>query len=281
MDGDVTIIEPPGTAVAIDFQELWRHRELFWFLAWRDFRVRYKQTALGMSWAVVAPVVTALSFAFLFGYLGRLPTDGLPAAIYYLSGLTIWRCFSTALGSATNSLVANSALVTKVYVPRLILPAAAVVTRLIDFAIALGVLLGAMLLFSVVPAMTFLLAPAFALLALLTAFAVSLFASALNVHYRDVGQALPFVSQLWMFLSVLIPFSRLPESWGTMRYFYGLNPMGGIVEGFRWAVAHQAMNDGVEAPWTLLLIGTMVTVVLLLAGLWVFRRLERQFADMA
>ncbi|MCX7050173.1 MAG: ABC transporter permease [Candidatus Sumerlaeota bacterium] len=280
----LTVIEPPKGLIAINLAELWRYRELFSSLIWRDISVRYKQTLLGISWAVIGPVASTVIFTLIFGGLAHLKTDGLPAPVYYMTGLTIWRYFQNALTAASGSLVNNQNLLTKIYFPRVIIPVATILSNLVDLIIGLVILFAVMLWYWVIPDYAILLMPLLVLIATGTALGVGLFFAALYVRYRDVVQLIPFLAQLWMYCTVIIPFSEFTKhlegwGWGGWRYLYGLNPMGGVVEGFRWCLARHYMKPAVEAPWILIAIGAAVMALFLLGGLYYFRRVESQFAD--
>ena len=260
--------QPPGKQL----RDLWAYRELLYFLAWRDFKVRYKQTALGAAWAVIQPFFTMVVFSIFFGYLGKIPSDGIPYPVFAYSALLPWSLFAHALTESSNSLVNNQGLITKVYFPRLIIPIAPLFVGLVDFGIAFVVLLGLMLFYGILPGFALLAAPLFVLLALVTALAVGMWLSALNVQYRDVRYTIPFLTQLWLFATpVAYPSSLLPEPW---RSLYGLNPMAGVVEGFRWALLGQT-----TAPGPLLAVSTITVVLLLIGGLWYFNKMEQTFAD--
>ena len=239
----VTVIKPAKGWMAVDFGELWRYRELFGFFVWRDVKVKYKQTLLGFSWAIIAPLANTIIFTFLFSRVARLPSDGLPPMVFYMTGLVIWRYFQLSFSTCSISLVGNQALLTKIYVPRLSIPISTLITNLVDFTIAFAILLGIMAFFQVLPAATILLLPLLLLIAMGTALGVGLFFAALNVRYRDVKQLAPFIVQMWMWCTVIIPFSKMPERFGIWKYLYGLNPMGGVVEGFRWCLLHPHMEN--------------------------------------
>jgi lipopolysaccharide transport system permease protein len=263
---------------ALDLVELWRYRELLGFLAMRDVKLRYKQTALGAAWAVIQPLLTMLVFSIFFGRLAKMPSDGVPYPLLTLVALLPWQLFVYALTQSSNSLVAEQRLITKVYFPRLIVPVASVLAGLVDFVIALLLLLVMIVIyiakgwFVFQPSWTFALLPLFVIAAVTTALAIGLWLSALNVQYRDVRYVVPFLTQFWMFATpVAYPSSIVPEKW---RALYGLNPMAGVVEGFRWAIL------GTASPsWGLMAVSSLVVVVLLVSGLLYFRRLERTFAD--
>lgn len=252
-------------------KETWQYRELLLFLTWRDISVRYKQTALGVAWAVLQPVLAMTVFSVFFGLLAKVPSDGLPYPLFAYCGLLPWQLFAFALTSAANSLVMNERLVTKVYFPRLILPVSGVLAGLVDFLVAFLFLLGMMAWYGARPGPSLLLLPAFVLLALTAAIAVGLLLSAVNVRFRDVRHTLPFLTQFWMFATpIAYPASLIPEAW---RPLYGLNPMAGVVEGFRWALV------GGPPPGPMLVVSTAVTLLGLWASLAYFLRVERTFAD--
>jgi len=266
------MIEPPSAWTAIGFRELWEYRELLYFLTWRDIKVRYKQTALGAAWAIIQPVFMMVVFSLFFGRLGKMPSDGIPYPVFTFCALLPWQLFAHALSESSNSLVGNQNLITKVYFPRLVVPISAVLAGLVDFAIAFVLLLGMMLYFGIVPGWQIITLPAFILLAIMTALGVGLWLSALNVQYRDVRYTINFLIQFWLFATpVAYPSSIIPAQW---RALYGLNPMAGVVEGFRWALLGKS-----DPPGALLWVSCAVVVMLLIGGLYYFRRMEQQFAD--
>ena len=268
----IVAIAPSRGWVPLRLSEIWNARELLLFLTWRDIKVRYKQTVLGAGWAVLQPFLTMVVFSIFFGRLARIPSDGIPYPIFAFCALLPWQLFAYALTESGNSLVANQHLITKVYFPRLIVPMAAVIAGLVDFAIAFVILLAMMVFYGTVPTPAVLLLPFFIGLALMTALAVGLWLSALNVQFRDVRYTIPFLTQFWFFITpVTYPSSIVPERW---RALYGLNPMAGVVEGFRWALLGRA-----EPPGPMLLISAVVAVFLLISGLYYFRRMEKTFAD--
>lgn len=270
--GPTLRVEPRRAWTGIDPKELWHYRELLYFLTWRDVKVRYKQTALGAAWAIIQPFFMMLVFSLFFGRLARVPSDGIPYPVFAFCGLLPWQLFAHALTESSNSLVGNQNLITKVYFPRLVIPIAAVLGGVIDFFIAFVILLGMMLYYGIVPGVAILTLPGFLLLALLTALAVGLWLSALNAQYRDVRYTINFLVQFWLFATpVAYPSSLVPEKW---RPLYGLNPMAGVVEGFRWALLGKS-----EPPGMMLWVSVIVVVVLLLGGLYYFRRMEQEFAD--
>jgi lipopolysaccharide transport system permease protein len=266
------VLKPRSGWRPIDWRELWRYRELLAFLAVRDIKVRYKQTVLGAAWAVIQPLFTMVVFSIFFGKLGGIPADGFPYPLFTLCALLPWQLFAYALTQASNSVVAEQRLITKVYFPRLIIPFASVLAGLVDFAIAFGFLLLLMAYYGVAPGWGVLTVPLWVAFAVATALAVGLWLSALNVQYRDFRHTIPFLTQIWLFLTpVAYPSSLVPERW---RPLYGLNPMAGVVEGFRWALLGHA-----RWPGYLFLVSAATVAVLLVGGLYYFRRLERSFAD--
>jgi lipopolysaccharide transport system permease protein len=264
-------IDPPSRWTSIGFRELWDYRELLYFLTLRDIKVRYKQTALGAAWAIIQPVFMMMVFSLFFGRLAKVPSDGVPYPIFTFCALLPWQLFAHALTESSNSLVANERLITKVYFPRLVVPMAAVLGGLVDFAVAFVILLLMMLYYGIVPTAAIVALPGFILLAILTALGVGLWLSALNVQYRDVRYTINFLIQFWLFATpVAYPSSIVPERW---RALYGLNPMAGVVEGFRWALL------GKQPPGAMLAVSVAVVIALLIGGLYYFRRMEQQFAD--
>jgi lipopolysaccharide transport system permease protein len=252
--------------------EAWRHRELMYFLVWRDLKVRYKQTVLGVAWAVIQPLATMLVFSLFFGRLAQMPSDGVPYPLFAFVALIPWTYFASAIGQGSAALVASQALVSKVYFPRMLIPLASVVTPLVDAAVSFAIL-GLMLAwFNHLPGAAVIWLPAFAFMAVAAAFGVVLFLAALNVAYRDVRYVLPFLTQLWLFATpVAYPASLLPAQW---RWVYALNPMVSVVEGFRWALLGTSVLD--VQMLSASLFATFTAVVL---GVWYFRRLETTFAD--
>jgi len=266
------IITPSHGWVSLKLKELIEYRELLYFLIWRDIKVRYKQTVLGVAWAILQPFLTMVVFSVFFGRLARIPSDGLPYPVFAYCALLPWQLFAHALTESSNSLVANERLITKVYFPRLLVPLSAVLSGLVDFAMSFVVLLGMMLYYHIVPTRAAITLPLFVLLAIATSLAVGLWLSALNVQYRDVRYTIPFLTNFWLFVTpVAYPSSLVPASW---RALYGLNPMAGVVEGFRWALLGKA-----EGPGPLLAVSVAIVVLLLMGGLYYFRRMEKTFAD--
>lgn len=268
----VLVIEPSRGWVGLKLRELWAYRELVYFLVWRDVKVRYKQTALGAAWAVIQPLFSMVVFSVFFGKLAKMPSDGIPYPLFSYAGLLPWNYFAQGLSSSSDSLVGSANLIKKVYFPRLAIPVAAVCGGVVDFAIAFGVLLLLMWHFGAAPTANVVWLPAFLLLALATALGAGLWLSALNVQYRDVKYTVPFLTQFWMFATpVVYPSSLLDEPWKTI---YGLNPMVGVVEGFRWALL------GVKTPpGPMLWVSVAAAVALLVSGAFFFRRMEKTFAD--
>ena len=266
------LIRPSKGWVPFNLRDLWEYRELLFFLIWRDVKVRYKQTALGVTWAILQPFLTMVVFSIFFGRLAGMPSDGIPYPIFVYTALLPWQLFAYALTQSGNSLVANQNLITKIYFPRLVIPIAAVLAGLVDFAIAFVVLLGMMLYFGITPTITVFAVPFFVLLVLATALAVGLWLSALNVQYRDVRYLIPFLTQFWFYSTpITYPSSLVPQEW---RLWYGLNPMVGVVEGFRWAFLGKPDIAG-----SLIFVSAGVVLVLFMGGMAYFRRMEKTFAD--
>ena len=234
MNAVTTVIAPPGRWIDLDLSEVWQHLELLYFLVWRDVKVRYKQTALGIVWVVIQPLLGALIFTVIFGKFAQMPSDGLPYPVFVYAALVPWTFFAAAVTRSISILVTDAELISKIYFPRLILPLAAIVSSLVDFVCAFVVLLGLMWWYRVSPTAALITVPLFLVLAAMTALALALWLGPLNARYRDVGHTVPFLLQAWMFASpVVYPVSLVPEQW---RVLYGLNPMAGVIEGFRWAL---------------------------------------------
>jgi lipopolysaccharide transport system permease protein len=266
------IIQPRRSLFDLDLQAVWYYRELLYFLTWRDVKVRYKQTVIGAAWALIQPLMTMIIFTVIFGKFAKIPSDGFPYPVFAYTALLPWHFFSQAITRSGTSLVHSANLISKVYFPRLIVPIAAALGPLVDFAVAFVVLLGMMAWFRITPSWGILALPLFILLALLTALAVCLFLSALNVKYRDVGHTIPFLVQFWMYASpVAYPVSLVPEKW---QLLYSLNPMVGVIEGFRWALLGKSSLD-----FAVMAVSTMVVMILLFGGIIYFRQMERTFAD--
>lgn len=267
------VIKPSKGWAALNLKDLWNYRELIYFFTWRDLKVRYKQTLLGASWAVLQPFLTMVVFSIFFGGLAKVPSDGVPYPIFSYTALIPWTLFSKALQDASRSLVSSANIISKIYFPRLILPLSSTLAGLVDFVIAFVVLLGMMVFYGIAPTANIWMLPIFVLLALITAIGFALWLSALNVMYRDVGYIIPFLTQFWMYITpIAYPASMVPEQW---KILYALNPMTGVVEGFRWAL----LGTG-EGPGISLLISAGISVLVTVSGLFYFRRMERKFADM-
>jgi lipopolysaccharide transport system permease protein len=267
-----TSIEPPRGWQALEWREFWAYRELLFFLTWRDIKVRYKQTVLGAVWAILQPVLTMVVFSIIFGRLAKLPSEGLPYPVFTFTALLPWQLFSFALTSSSNSLIESQNLITKVFFPRLIVPIASTIAGLVDFAIAFVVLLGMMFYYRITPQVYIWTLPLFLLLALASALAVGLWLSALNVKYRDIRYVVPFLAQFWMYATPVAYSSQLiPEQW---HWLYSLNPMTGVVEGFRWALLGKS---ALNLPF--LLLSAVVVLIFLVSGLYYFKRVESGFAD--
>ena len=265
-------IEPSNTWVSLKLGELWQYRELLYFLIWRDIKVRYKQTALGAAWAIIQPLFSMLIFSLFFGRLAKMPSDGIPYPLFSLAALVPWTFFANGLNQSSNSLVASANLLKKVYFPRLVIPIATVLAGVVDFALSFVVLLGLMAFYGIAPTINLLWMPLFLLLALVTSLAVGLWMSALNVKYRDVRYIVPFIIQVWMFSTPIVyPSSLLPASWRTI---YGLNPMVGVVEGFRWALL--GTNT---VPGFMIAVSATAALLILVGGAFYFRHMEKSFAD--
>ncbi len=269
----ITVIQPSHGWVPLRLGELWEYRELMYFLTWRDIKVRYKQTALGVAWAIIQPFFTMVVFSLFFGRLAKIPSDGIPYPIFSYTGLLPWTFFAAGLDRSSNSLVLNSQLIKKVYFPRLIIPIAGVLTGLPDFALAFLILIGMMIVYGIAPSLGSLVwLPVLLLLALVTSLGVGLWLSALNARYRDVRYLVGFLAQLWMFATpVVYPASLLDEPW---RIIYGLNPMVGVVEGFRWAL----LGKG-QPPGPMLAVSALAALTVLITGAFYFRRTERTLPD--
>ena len=268
----VTIIRPSRGWISLNLRDLWEYRDLLYFLTWRDIKVRYKQTVLGAAWAIIQPFFTMVVFSLFFGRLAKMPSDGIPYPIFSYAALVPWTFFANGLSQSSSSLVASANLIKKVYFPRLVVPISAVISGGVDFVLAFVVLLGMMLFYGIVPTAAVVWLPLLLLLALVTSLGVGLWLTAMNVQFRDVRYAVPFLIQAWMFATpIAYPSSLLEEPWRTL---YGINPMAGVVEGFRWALlgAH-------TAPGPIVAVSALVAVGLLISGAFYFRRMEKTFAD--
>ncbi len=265
-------IQPSRGWQSLGLRELWAHRELLYFLTWRDVNVRYRQAVLGAGWAIFNPFFTMVVFSLVFGRLAKVPSDGIPYPVFSYAALVPWAFFAQALGHSSLSLVVGANLIRKVYFPRLVMPISSVLGGLVDFILAFAVLLGMMLYFGMMPTVRILWLPLFLLLAFVTALGVGLWLSAMNVLFRDVRQLIPFLTQFWLFATpVAYPSSLLGGHW---RALYAMNPMAGVVEGFRWALLGTA-----SAPGPTVGISAIVAVAVLVSGAFYFRRMEKAFAD--
>jgi lipopolysaccharide transport system permease protein len=265
------IIRPPRKWVPVDLHELWNYRELLASFTMRDIKIRYKQTALGFLWAIIQPLFMMLIFTIIFGGFAKIPSEGIPYPLFSFAALLPWMLFSEGLTRSTMSMVANSNIMTKVYFPRLIMPISGILSPLVDFAVSISILVLMMAYYGFVPTINIVFLPLFILLALATSLGVGLWLSALNVKYRDFQYTVPFIIQLWMYASpVVYPASMIPEA---IRPLYGLNPMAGVIEGFRWALL------GTEVPGPMIFVSVGVVVVLLVSGMFYFRRMEQYYAD--
>lgn len=277
--GDTAHDEPPTIVIApakgwigLGLADVWAYRELLYFLTWRDIKVRYKQTALGAAWAVLQPFLTMVVFSLFFGRLAQIPSEGVPYPVFSYAALVPWTFFANGVTLSSQSMVGNSNLITKVYFPRLIVPVAAVVSGLVDFAIAMVVLFGMMAWYGIAPTWQVVTLPLFLALALISALGVGLWLSAMNVKYRDIRYIVPFLVQFWLFATpIAYPSTLLTEPWRTL---YGLNPMVGVVEGFRWALL-----DTRTSPGAITFFSAIAAMALLVSGAYYFRRMEKTFAD--
>lgn len=269
---NLVVLKPRKGWLGIDLKELWQYRELIYFLTWRDIKVRYKQAVLGIAWAILQPVLTTAITSLVFGLLLKVQSDGLPYPVFVLSALLPWHLFQLSLQKSSISLVGNANLITKIYFPRIIIPISSVLAVMVDFLISLVLLFIAMAIYGITLKWTVLWVIPLTLLAVFAALAVGLWLSALNVQYRDVQQMVPFLLQIWMYATPIVyPITTIPE--GTLRYLYSLNPMVGVVQGFRWALF------GGSPPDMTLLVSTVAVLLLLVGGLFYFKRMEKTFAD--
>ena len=268
----VIVVKPSKGWISLKLGELWEYKELLYFLAWRDIKVRYKQTVLGAAWAIVQPFFTMVVFSLFFGKLAKVPSDGIPYPIFAYAALVPWTFFANGLNQSSNSLVGSANLIKKVYFPRLVVPIASVISGVFDFILAFLVLLGMMLYYGIFPKANIVWLPFLLLLTLTTSLGVGLWLSALNVQFRDVRYTVPFLTQFWLFATpIAYPSSLLSQPWRTL---YGINPMVGVVEGFRWALL------GTDtAPGPIMIVSSLVALALLIGGAYYFRRLEKSFAD--
>ncbi len=270
-DEPITVIKAGNVWKSVNLREIWEYRELFYFLTWRDVKIRYKQTILGAAWAIFQPLLTTLVFTLFFGKLAGVPSDNIPYPLFAFAGLLPWTFFANAVSMSSNSLVGNAHLITKVYFPRIVIPTAAVLAGLIDFGIAFLILFGLLIWYNIAITASILILPALILLTLLLAIAVGTGMSALTVKFRDFRFALPFLIQIWMFASPIIyPSSIIPEKW---RRLFALNPLAGLIESYRAALL------GRDLPWEMLSISISIIFLMLVISLYVFRRMEKEFAD--
>ncbi len=271
-DGPITLIKARPTWKLLDFQEIKQYRDLFYFLILREIQIRYKQTVLGGAWAVLQPLMTMVVFSLFFGRIAKIPSDGIPYPIFSFAALVPWTYFSNAVNFSSNSLVVNQAFISKVYFPRIAIPAASILSWLLDFFIALGVLFVMMAFYRIAPSPLIFMVPVLTLLMVLTAGGVGMWLAAVNVQYRDLRYAVTFLIQLWMFVSpVVYPISMVPKKF---QIIYAINPMAGIIEGFR-----SAFLGTIDFPWVLVGVSSFVSVLIFVTGLAYFKRVERVFAD--
>lgn len=273
-DQQLTRIEPTQGWGSLKLRDIWRYRELMFFLTWRDIKVRYKQTLLGAAWAVIRPLFSMVIFTLIFGGIADLDSEGVPYQLFSFTALLPWQLFSKAMSDAGQSLVKNRAMITKIYFPRLVIPVSSVLSGLVDFLIAFVILLGMMVYFGTAPTSAVWTLPLFLLLAMTTALGVGLWFSALNVQFRDIGYILPFLTQAWLYITPVAYSSQyISEKW---QMVYALNPMAGVVQGFRWALLGTDLGPNAQLTIS---ISAIISVVLLITGLFYFRRMERTFAD--
>jgi lipopolysaccharide transport system permease protein len=266
------VITPPGKGVNFSFAEIWDYRELLYFLVWKNIKIRYKQTIIGVAWAVIQPFLTMVIFSLFFGKLVKIPSDGFPYPLFYYSALLPWIFFANALTNTTNIMVENQRLITKVYFPRIFLPLSSVLSVLLDFVIASSILIFMMLFYGIIPGWNFIFFPLFVLMIIITALGVGLWFSALNALFRDFRYTTAFIVQFWMFASpVIYPSSMVPEKW---QWLYGLNPMAGVIEGFRWAVLGKGKPPGI-----IFFVSFSITFMILIGGILFFQRMETTIAD--
>jgi lipopolysaccharide transport system permease protein len=271
-NASVMRIEPTSGWISLKLKEVWNYRELMYFLIWRDIKVRYKQTVLGAAWAIIQPFFTMIVFTIVFGRIAKIPSDGIPYPIFSYAALVPWTLFASGLGRASNSMVGNSNLIKKVYFPRLCIPIAAILAGLVDFFLSFLMLIAMMFYYGITPSLNVIWLPLFILLALTTSLGVSLWFSAMNVKFRDIGYIVPFITQIWLFMTPIVyPSSLLSEPWKTL---YGINPMAGVVEGFRWALLSTDTS-----PQPIIIVSSLVAFTILIGGLMYFRRMEKTFAD--
>jgi lipopolysaccharide transport system permease protein len=266
------LIKPSSGWVSLNLNDLWEYRELLYFLTWRDIKIRYKQTLLGATWAIIQPFFTMVVFSLFFGKLAGIPSDGVPYPLFCFAALVPWIFFSNGLNQSANSLVGSSNLITKVYFPRLVIPISSVISGTLDFSISFIVLLGLMAFYGILPTTNVFWLPFLLILAFVTALGAGMWLSVLNVQYRDVRHVVPFLTQVWLFATpIAYPSSLLTEPWRTI---YGLNPMVGVVEGFRWALLGTH-----TAPGPIVIVSSLAALAFLVSGAFIFRRMEKTFAD--
>lgn len=271
-ESPVIVAKPSKGWISLDLGELWEYRELLYFLSWRDIKVRYKQTVLGAAWAVIQPFFTMVVFSLFFGKLAKVPSDGIPYPVFAYAALVPWHFFANGINQSANSLVGNANLIKKVYFPRLVVPLSSVISGVVDFILAFAVLLGMMVFYNIYPTSNIIWLPLLLLLAFATSLGVGLWLSALNVQFRDVFYVVPFLIQFWLFATpIAYPSSLLSEPWRTL---FGINPMVGVVEGFRWALLGTDTTPG-----KIMVVSSLVAIVLLVGGGFYFKRLEKSFAD--
>jgi lipopolysaccharide transport system permease protein len=271
---ETVVIQPLKGLVSLNLKDVWRYRELVYFLTWRDLKVRYKQSVLGVLWAILQPFLNMVVFSIVFGQLAKLPSDGLPYPIFSFSATVPWAFFAAALGTTARSMLTSGNMISKIYFPRMIVPFASVLANLVDFAIAFVILVGMLFAYHIVPTINMVFLPLFLLLAIIIAMGVGLWLSALVVMYRDFGYILGFLPTFWQYLSpVVYPSSMIPEKW---RLLYSLNPMTGVIEGFRWAL----LGTPVGVTPLMFAASAIISVVVFVTGMFYFRRMERVFTDM-
>jgi lipopolysaccharide transport system permease protein len=272
-DEEIILIKPSKGWGSLNLRELWIYRELIYFLTWRDLKVRYKQTALGAGWAILQPVLSMVVFSIFFGGLLNVDSGDVPYPIFSYAAILPWGVFAKALNDTGRSLVSNRAMLTKIYFPRMVIPLASVFSSLADFLIAFVVMLGLMFYYQIAPTSNIWTLPFFLLLAVMTALGVGLWLSAMNVLYRDIGYMIPYITQLWFYLTPIVySASEVPERW---QFIYALNPMVGVVEGFRWALLGSS-----DPPSPMIAVSAAIAIVIFISGMYYFRRMERTFADM-
>jgi len=271
---EVVVIQPVKGLVGINLREVWRYRELVYFLTWRDLKVRYKQSVLGILWAILQPMLSMVVFTIFFGGLAHIPSDGVPYPIFSYTALVPWTFFASALNVSARSMLSNGNMISKIYFPRIIMPLAAIMANLVDFFIAFVILIGMMFFYHIIPNINLLWLPVFLLLAIFTAVGIGLWLSALVVMYRDFGYLLGYIATFWQYVSpVIYPANMVPAKW---QLLFSLNPMTGVIEGFRWAL----LGTALDVSPLLFVVSGLISVVLFVTGMFYFKRMERVFADM-